>query len=141
MSDTISMDVFRGLTRKVEEQRKALAYLNSLGGNNGVKKIIRERDEYEAQFSHEYRKSFKRYLECKMYRQMLNDAARDYTHMVATLGAYIVNSESKKTCKNVSDPSEGFLCSECGWGDFDEPTHLLKDAKFCPNCGRRIEES
>ena len=45
------------------------------------------------------------------------------------------------TCKNVSDPPEGFLCSECGGGDFDEPTRILKDAKFCPNCWRRIEES
>ena len=42
------------------------------------------------------------------------------------------------TCRNVSDPPSGFLCSECGWGDFDEPTHLLKDANFCPNCGREI---
>ena len=50
-------------------------------------------------------------------------------------------------CKNVSDPSEGFLCSECGWGDFAEPSHLLTSAyyiglekgpRFCPNCGRRV---
>lgn len=46
----------------------------------------------------------------------------------------------KKTCRNVSDPPEGFLCSECGWGDFDEPTHLLRDAKFCPNCGAKVDE-
>ena len=44
------------------------------------------------------------------------------------------------TCKNISNPPSGFLCSECGWGDFDEPTHLLKDAKHCPNCGRKITE-
>lgn len=43
------------------------------------------------------------------------------------------------TCRNISDPPNGFLCSECGWGDFNEPTHLLKYAKYCPNCGKRIE--
>lgn len=52
------------------------------------------------------------------------------------------------TCENISDPPEGFLCSECGWGDFAEPSHLLTTAKFtdndrgpnyCPNCGRRVE--
>ena len=39
------------------------------------------------------------------------------------------------------------MCSECGWGDFDEPSHLLTTAKFidndrgpnyCPNCGREV---
>lgn len=44
----------------------------------------------------------------------------------------------RQTCRNVSDPPEGFLCSDCGWGDFDEPTHLLKDANFCPNCGAKL---
>ena len=51
------------------------------------------------------------------------------------------------TCRNVSNTPSGFLCSECWWGDFDEPSHLLTTAKFtnndggpnyCPNCGRRI---
>ena len=51
------------------------------------------------------------------------------------------------TCRNISDPPNGFLCSECGWGDFDEPTHLLTTAKFtdndrgpnyCPNCGAKV---
>ena len=46
----------------------------------------------------------------------------------------------QRTCKNISDPPSGFLCSECGWGDFNEPTHLLKDAKHCPNCGARVIE-
>lgn len=140
MSDTISMGVFRGLTRKVEEQRKSLAYLNSLGGDKGVKKIIRERDEYEEQFAHEYHKGFKRYLECKMYRQMLNDAARDYTHMVATLGAYIVNSESKKTCQNISEYTNAFTCSECGY-EYDFVTDPYDGPNFCPNCGRKVVES
>ncbi len=59
------------------------------------------------------------------------------------------NTRAERTCKNISDPPEGFLCSECGWGDFAEPSHLLTTAKFsgrvhggpnyCPNCGRRIE--
>ena len=53
------------------------------------------------------------------------------------------------TCRNVSYPPEGFLCSECGWGDFGEPSHLLTTAhyegldrgpRFCPNCGRRVVE-
>ena len=52
------------------------------------------------------------------------------------------------TCKNVSDPPDGFLCSECGWGDFAEPSHLLtgscyaglaKGPRYCPNCGRKVE--
>ena len=51
------------------------------------------------------------------------------------------------TCRNVSNTPSGFLCSECGWGDFDEPSHLLTTAKFtdndggpnfCPNCGRKV---
>ena len=42
------------------------------------------------------------------------------------------------TCKNVSNPPGGFLCSECGWGDFAEPSHLLAGARFCPNCGREV---
>ena len=52
------------------------------------------------------------------------------------------------TCENISDPPEGFLCSECGWGDFCEPSHLLTSAKFsgrmhggpnfCPNCGAKV---
>lgn len=50
-------------------------------------------------------------------------------------------------CKNISSPPSGFLCSECGWGDFAEPSHLLTTAKyadndggpnFCPNCGRKV---
>ena len=50
-------------------------------------------------------------------------------------------------CKNISDPPEGFLCSECKWGDFAEPSHLLTSAcyaelnkgpRYCPNCGRRV---
>lgn len=50
--------------------------------------------------------------------------------------------------RNISDPPEGFLCSNCGWGDFAEPSHLLTTAKFsgkekgpnyCPNCGAQIE--
>ena len=59
--------------------------------------------------------------------------------IAATLGA--------GTCRNVSDPPEGFLCSECGWGDFAEPSHLLtgscyaglaKGPRYCPNCGRKV---
>ncbi len=51
-------------------------------------------------------------------------------------------------CRNVSDPPEGFLCSECGWGDFAEPSHLLtgscyaglaKGPRYCPNCGKVVE--
>lgn len=51
------------------------------------------------------------------------------------------------TCRNISNTPSGFLCSECGWGDFDEPSHLLTTAKFtdndrgpnyCPNCGREV---
>ena len=54
-----------------------------------------------------------------------------------------------RTCRNVSDPPEGFLCSECGWGDFAEPSHLLtgscyanlaKGPRYCPNCGARVVE-
>ena len=61
--------------------------------------------------------------------------------IAATLGA--------GTCRNVSDPPEGFLCSECGWGDFAEPSHLLtgscyaglaKGPRYCPNCGRKVEQ-
>ena len=53
------------------------------------------------------------------------------------------------TCKNISNPPSGFLCSECGWGDFAEPSHLLTSAcyaglgkgpRYCPNCGRRVVE-
>ena len=60
--------------------------------------------------------------------------------ITATLGAGM--------CRNVSDPPEGFLCSECGWGDFAEPSHLLtgscyvglaKGPRYCPNCGRKVE--
>ena len=50
------------------------------------------------------------------------------------------NSIHVDTCKNISDPPEGFLCSECRWGDFAEPSHLLgKNANYCPNCGRKVE--
>lgn len=51
------------------------------------------------------------------------------------------------TCRNVSNTPSGFLCSECGWGDFDESSHLLTTSKFtdndggpnyCPNCGREV---
>lgn len=54
---------------------------------------------------------------------------------------------AERTCQNISDPPEGFLCSSCGWGDFAEPSHLLTTAKFagndkgpnhCPNCGARV---
>ena len=54
----------------------------------------------------------------------------------------------QRTCRNISDPPSGFLCSECGWGDFNESTHLLTTAKFtdndrgpnyCPNCGKKVE--
>ena len=50
------------------------------------------------------------------------------------------NTRAERTCRNVSDPPEGFLCSECGWGDFAEPSHLLADANYCPNCGARVVE-
>ena len=52
------------------------------------------------------------------------------------------------TCRNISDPPEGFYCSSCGWGDFAEPSHLLTTAKFtdndggpnyCPNCGKAVK--
>lgn len=52
-----------------------------------------------------------------------------------------------ETCRNISNPPSGFLCSECGWGDFAEPSHLLTTAKFtdsdggpnyCPNCGAKV---
>lgn len=55
----------------------------------------------------------------------------------------------ERTCRNVSDPPEGFLCSECGWGDFAEPSHLLtgscyaglaKGPRYCPSCGARVVE-
>ena len=59
------------------------------------------------------------------------------------------NERHRETCENISDPPEGFLCSSCGWGDFDEPSHLLTTAKFtgrdhggpnfCPNCGAEVE--
>lgn len=57
------------------------------------------------------------------------------------------NTRQERTCRNISDPPEGFLCSECKWGDFDEPSHLLTSACFagggilnyCPNCGCRVE--
>ena len=51
-------------------------------------------------------------------------------------------------CKNISNPPSGFLCSECGWGDFAEPSHLLTTAKFtdnecgsnyCQNCGKAVK--
>ena len=54
---------------------------------------------------------------------------------------------AERTCRNISDPPEGFLCSSCGWGDFAEPSHLLTTAKFtgndrgpnhCPNCGAKV---
>lgn len=57
------------------------------------------------------------------------------------------DKEEEETCRNVSDPPKGFLCSECGWGDFGEPTHLLTSAcyvglskgpRYCPNCGRKV---
>lgn len=57
------------------------------------------------------------------------------------------NTRAERTCENISDPPEGFLCSSCGWGDFAEPSHLLTTAKFagndkgpnhCPNCGARV---
>lgn len=54
----------------------------------------------------------------------------------------------ERTCKNISNPPEGFLCSACRWGDFAEPSHLLTGAKYtgrdnegpnyCPNCGKRL---
>jgi len=57
------------------------------------------------------------------------------------------NRRAERTCKNISNPPSGFLCSECRWGDFAEPSHLLTTAKFtdndggpnyCPNCGARV---
>lgn len=53
-------------------------------------------------------------------------------------------------CRNISDPPEGFLCSECGWGDFAEPSHLLTSAcyagldkgpRYCPNCGAKVVDA
>lgn len=57
------------------------------------------------------------------------------------------NRRAERTCNNISNPPSGFLCSECGWGDFAEPSHLLTTAKYanndkgpnyCPNCGRKV---
>lgn len=58
------------------------------------------------------------------------------------------NTRAERTCRNISNPPEGFYCSECHWGDFAEPSHLLTSAKFtgsihgglnyCPNCGAKV---
>lgn len=42
-----------------------------------------------------------------------------------------------RTCENDSD--SGFLCSACGFGDFDG-FHGYKP-HFCPNCGAKVVES
>ena len=77
------------------------------------------------------------------YSQMTPEQA-----IAATLGNDGI--AERKTCKNVSNPSSGFLCSKCGWGDFDEPSHLLTTAKFtdndggpnyCPNCGAKVVDN
>lgn len=58
-----------------------------------------------------------------------------------------VKPVTERTCRNISEPPSGFLCSECRWGDFAEPTHLLTTSKFtdndsgpnyCPNCGSKV---
>lgn len=44
----------------------------------------------------------------------------------------------ERTCKNISYPPEGFLCSVCGWGDFTEPSYSLRNASYCPHCGAKV---
>lgn len=46
--------------------------------------------------------------------------------------------DTVRTCRNEGD-AHTFVCSACGWGDFGEPSHLLEHARYCPNCGSRVE--
>ena len=44
------------------------------------------------------------------------------------------DSRAERTCENESD--SGFLCSTCGFGDFDG-FHGYRP-NYCPNCGARV---
>ena len=63
--------------------------------------------------------------------------------IAATLGSFnCTNGErTNGTCRNVSD--DGFECSECkSWwtGPRDTKPPMLWGFKYCPNCGKRVEQ-
>lgn len=79
----------------------------------------------------------------------MKEKAVDYTMQTNEKRREIAQDiEPERTCRNISDPPTGFLCSACRWGDFCEPTHLLTSACFrgggilnyCPNCGAKVVE-
>ena len=39
---------------------------------------------------------------------------------------------------NITSTDGGFLCEKCKWGDFGLTRGILRDAKYCPNCGRPV---
>lgn len=63
--------------------------------------------------------------------------------IAATLGSFNCTDDERTngTCRNVAD--DGFECSECkSWwtGPRDTKPPMLWGFKYCPNCGRRIEQ-
>lgn len=100
-----------------------------------------------------------RCADCKLWEKgdcewnpFCDDPEYDMPYGFCAWGVRKENHKSKtlgnKTCRNISNPPEGFRCSECGWGDFAEPTHLLTSSKYservhggpnyCPNCGAKV---
>lgn len=50
----------------------------------------------------------------------------------------LIGDPSDYTCHNVGETDVSFLCDRCNWGDPYSPNRLLRDANYCPNCGRVI---
>ena len=77
-------------------------------------------------------------LECdELDKVILNDEGGEHEPMEfvpadATVGM--------GTCQNVSEYTNVFTCSECGY-EYDFVTDPYNGPNYCPRCGRRIEES
>ena len=92
MADMVSADAYKGALRKIEEQRKALLFLNAVGGNKAIRRAFKRIDKLHGLLRHSCEENVKREEECMMYRQMLNDAAEDYKRLAIAFSAYVADN-------------------------------------------------
>lgn len=63
---------------------------------------------------------------------------------------YAAGYRKQETCENLSDNFDEFICSKCGYQNDDmneskadddgEVNHYDYQFKYCPNCGRKVED-